>query len=541
MGTFQDLTGQQSGTLIANKYLGNSLWQCQCQKCGNIININTSHFNKNKILGRDGCKHAQTIAVGNTFGMLTVISQAQDYIKPKSGAHERQWHCRCLCGREKDILECNLKAYKSLSCGLCNNRISIPEKMIVYYLSQIFDNIEENYRPDFLDGKEIDIFIPAINLGIEYDGERWHQNLEQDIHKNQLCTNHQIQIIRIREPKCPDDEQLGLRIITPKPTTNGTHMTLPIQQLIALLKTRFQIDSNIDIDCLRDNADICKTIISTAGFNSLALKFPEIAKEWDFQQNAPLTPDKVPAHSGKKAFWICPKGHSYSSVIASRTGNDACGCPICSNVGTAIYQNGMYIGEHSLLHDRPDIAKEFMEDKNGISADNIAVSSNKKMWFRCSQCGHEWASKVNNRTSKNAQGCPKCARQKQKVTRRQNTLKQKSSLLDSYPELCNEWDLDQNTIQPWEITSGSGYNAYWICPKGHHYQTTVNHRTSSKASGCPICAGKHHKIQNIDTGEIFDSLATAAKSIGVKIGDNIRSCCKGKQLTAGGYHWQYIN
>ena len=53
---------------------------------------------------------------------------------------------------------------------------------------------------------------------------------------------------------------------------------------------------------------------------------------------------------------------------------------------------------------------EFDEQKNGISADNIAVASNKKMWWKCAVCGFEWQSKVNNRTRSLKTGCPECAR-----------------------------------------------------------------------------------------------------------------------------------
>ncbi len=417
MGEFIDLTGKQSGTLVAIEYIGNSKWRCKCTRCGNIVEINTCWFNKNPRLNRDGCKHIKQISIGDVFGQLTVVERAEDYIKPKSGSHERQWRCKCICGKEKIVLESNLKANKSLSCGLCSNRISIPEKMIYFYLSQLFDDIQENFRPSFLDGKEIDIFLPSLCLGIEYDGERWHKILESDLEKNKKCLENGIHLIHIREPNCPKSNDFEYQIITPKPTANGSHMTLPIKQIIDILKTKFYVSCDIDVDCLRDNADICKAIFSSAGFNSLLIKNPEIAAEWDYEKNSPLTPDKVPAHSGKKVWWICPKGHSYSSVVSSRTGTDKCGCPICSNKGKNLYHNGKYIGEHSLAKIRPDIAIEFDEEKNGISSDDISVQSNKKMWFKCSKCGFEWQTKVNNRTSTNNQGCPICAKEKVRLSR----------------------------------------------------------------------------------------------------------------------------
>ena len=493
MGGFTDLTGKQSGVLVAKKYLGNSLWDCECIVCGNHITISTYWFNKNIKLNRDGCKHVKHIQVGDTFGLLSVVEQdSEDYVKPKSGKHERKWICRCTCGRTKSILESNLKSLKSVSCGLCGNRISVPEKAILFYLSMVFSNIQENYRPDFLAGKEIDIFIPGLNLGIEYDGEHWHGDLDKDLLKNSVCKDNGITLLRIREPKCIASNELAPYIVTPKPLTNGSHMTEPIKQLITFINTSYDQEITIDIDCLRDNAEICKTVVNSTQAKSLAELFPMIAKEWDYAKNAPLTPDLVAAHSGKKAYWICENGHSYSSVIASRTSDDACGCPVCSNAGPVLYQDGMYIGEHSLAKDAPEIALEFDAQKNGISADNIAVSSNKKMWWKCSVCGYEWQSKVNNRTSSLKTGCPQCARvqNKQGNKKRENLVAKNGSLLDHYPELCQEWDYDKNEIKPTEVSSGSVKKVWWICNSGHHYQSCINHRTSKKKTGCPYCANK---------------------------------------------------
>ena len=214
MGSFQNLKGIQSGSLIAKEYLGNSKWLCVCKECNNKVIITTNWFNKNKILGRAGCKHAKEIQIGDKFGYLTIKAKVNDYVKPKSGAHEKVWLCECICGREKEILECNLKSHKSLSCGICKSKISFPEKMIYFYLSKYFKDIKEQYHPKFLGGREIDVFIPSLNVGIEYDGYRWHKDINKDMLKNNICNKQGITIIRIREPKCPDIE-MKYCIITP--------------------------------------------------------------------------------------------------------------------------------------------------------------------------------------------------------------------------------------------------------------------------------------------------------------------------------------
>lgn len=495
MGNFQDLTNQISGTLKAKEYLGNSKWLCECLKCGNEVVIATEWFNRNQRLGRDGCKHAKKIKVGDTFGFLTVVAPSDDYIKPKSKAHEPTWECLCTCGRTKVVLESNLKAYKSLTCGLCSNRVSIPEKAIVFYLQQCFDEVIENFRPDFLMGKEIDIYIPSIKLGIEYDGVRWHKNSEGDIEKNKILFRNGINVVRIREPGCPSLGDSSICIITPKTTTNATHMTVPIKQLLSYISKTYGIKTATDIDCIRDNADICKSIVYYNEERSLLSLFPEIAKEWDYDKNFPLTPDQVAAHSGRKVWWLCENGHSYSSVISSKTGNRRCSCPICSGKGGGANKNGIYIGLRNLGKFRPEIAIDFDEKKNGLSAFEIAVSSNKKVWWKCHICGHEWQAKVNNRTSSINTGCPMCSKKLNKSgkSRVKNLISKNGSLLDNHEKICEEWDYAQNDIlgiKPNEVTSGSNKKVWWTCRIcGHKWESSIANR-AKKGSGCPRCAGR---------------------------------------------------
>lgn len=44
----------------------------------------------------------------------------------------------------------------------------------------------------------------------------------------------------------------------------------------------------------------------------------------------------------------------------------------------------------------------------------------------------------------------------------------------------------------------------------------------------------------IETEEIFPCIREAERKLGVA-NQHISDCCKGKQKTAGGYHWKYID
>ena len=91
------------------------------------------------------------------------------------------------------------------SCPICAKElhVSFQEKAIAYFLKRAGLEIEESYKPDWLGRSELDIYIPALKVGIEYDGEAWHKSGRKDINKDLLCFANGVVLIRIREPNCP--------------------------------------------------------------------------------------------------------------------------------------------------------------------------------------------------------------------------------------------------------------------------------------------------------------------------------------------------
>ncbi len=135
----------------------------------------------------------------------------------------------------------------------------------------------------------------------------------------------------------------------------------------------------------------------------LSITNPELAKEWDYIKNAPLTPNDVTAGSGNKVWWKCSKGHEWQATIFHRNPHNAIkgtGCPICS--GKKVMR-----GYNDLQTKRPDIANEWNYDKNIDSQPyDFTYKSNKTVWWKC-QYGHEWKAKISDRTRGN--GCPFCS------------------------------------------------------------------------------------------------------------------------------------
>lgn len=48
------------------------------------------------------------------------------------------------------------------------------------------------------------------------------------------------------------------------------------------------------------------------------------------------------------------------------------------------------------------------------------------------------------------------------------------------------------------------------------------------------------KVRNLDTGEVFNSIADACRKYGIKNHANIVSACTGRHHTCNGFRWEYV-
>lgn len=217
------------------------------------------------------------------------------------------------------------------------------------------------------------------------------------------------------------------------------------------------------------------------GTISLSVSNPMLCKDWDYEKNAPITPNDVTSGSNQKAWWICSKGHSWTATVGSR--NSGSGCPYCS---------GRYAisGETDLQTLYPNIAKEWHPTKNGqVIPTEISAHSPKKAWWLCPK-GHSYESSISNRVDRN-DGCPYCSGKR--------TLKGYNDFetwcrTNRHSELLQEWDYEKNSILPSEISPKNNKKVWWKCPLGHEWDAAIGSRTSGRPSGCPFCSNPPKKI-----------------------------------------------
>ena len=390
-------------------------------------------------------------------------------IEVSKGSEKQVWW-KCIKGHSWSAAVYSRAS--GIGCPSCAKEFqaSFPEKAIYFYIKRIFPDATANYRSNQINSLELDIFIPSLQIGIEYDGERWHQKIENDLFKNKLCSEMGIVLIRIREPACPflSDE----RSICILRESKKTGLDITIRHLLIKIREIVDIDCSIDINLERDRTAIFNLLNPVEKDNNILLINPTLASEWDYQKNGCLLPQMVTAGSDKKVWWTCNMGHSYQASVASRARGR--GCPICS--GKKILK-----GFNDFKSKCPELAKDWDYTKNDITPDMVAWGSDKKFWWICAE-GHSYQCSINNRRS--GQACPICSNKK--------VLPGFNDINTTHPHLACEWDYEQNQIHPTDVTAGSHKKAWWICSVcGYKWITPIYHRTSGH--GCPECAKERRK------------------------------------------------
>lgn len=377
------------------------------------------------------------------------------------GSNIKVWW-KCRKGHE---WQASITSRTSAHCGcpVCQKELntSFCEQAVYYYCSKVTK--ADNRNIDF--GKEIDIYLPIYNIGIEYNGKFYHKDKKDaDNKKVEFFAQKNIRIITITEGK---QNIVSGDIIEYIYNSNKSSLNWVIHELFKLLNFNFS-----DINCERDYSEILSQYLTLEKKNSLAFKYPGIAKEWNYEKNISLTPEMVSYASQKLIWWKCALGHEWQENVSSRTLNGF-GCPYCSG-------HQVLLGFNDLVTKKPKLAEEWNYSKNGNLLPNmVTIGSNKSVWWKCT-LGHEWQALISKRALA-GNNCPYCTGKK--------VLSGYNDLVTINPPLAQEWNYEKNNeLLPTIVTANSRKKVWWKCALGHEWQAVIASRNNG--TGCPYCANK---------------------------------------------------
>ena len=451
-------------------------WQCK---------INSKHVYQSRVSHRtkrlQGCPYCANKKINETNSLSTLNHElAKEWhptkngnLTPKQvgpGSGKKVWWL-CSVTPEHEWQAVIDSRNSGRGCPKCKSQTSAPELRIYAEFQKIFQNVENRKK---IDGKELDIYLPDYNIGIEYDGVRWHLGKEIiDKEKIKYFKNINIKVFRVREEPLEKiskwDVLVHKRRFLKKDVNN---LLLNLSKFEPKIKENYlqYIQSNEFINNDKYN-EYLSYLPNPIPELSLKFKQPTLSKEWDYVKNKPLLPSSFTESSGKIVNWICIKdnSHKWKATIASRTNGN--GCPFCSNQKVSATNN--------LKFKNPELLKEWHPTKNGdLTPEMVIAGSHKKVWWKCPKgIDHEWKAAPFNRIK--GIGCPYCASQKVSVT---NNLKSLN------PNLAKIWHPTKNgKLTPEMVIAGSHKRVWWKCPKGddHEWKGTIQ---TQRKNICPFCA-----------------------------------------------------
>ena len=394
-------------------------------------------------------------------------------------------------------------------CPICQkaNHTSFPEQAILYYVKKYYPDAINGYKDIFERSMELDIYIPSIKVGIEYDGTAWHDNktnLKRDRKKYEICKKNDIYLIRVREKPYEQEEKMCDLLLVLKSERNSIDLDREIYHVLTSITTSyiaspyFKFDTWLDqqkqadnlrfglqlmdVNTKRDRRKIQKYLTEFVG--SLGEARPDLVEEWDYDKNAPLTPFNVKLSTNEKVWWKCKKcGHEWKTSIAERGGHDKTRCPVCAlKISAKKHHDFVLRKKGSLAATHPHLLEKWDYEKNSAKPEEVVAGSGEKVWWKCKKCGYSWQATISHMSARNSK-CPCC---QNKVC-----VPGVNDIATLYPHLLEDWNYEKNIINPSANTAG-GKRAFWKCHAcGHEWEAQIYNRI--KGVGCPKCAIERRK------------------------------------------------
>lgn len=190
-------------------------------------------------------------------------------------------------------------------------KTSRPEQYIYAYIKNIFPSAVRGKKFEWLLwNAEFDIFIPELNLAIEYDGFHWHKEKIglSDTEKNQLAKENNITLFRIRE-RGLDKTDCDYYIYDYNKTYDN--IDKPINEILDFINIKYnkQLEhiKDYDLEIIKQKA--LKNLREQKKEQSIIGVWKEIEKYWDYEQNEEIKPEDI--------------RHSYKNILKAK-------CPYCN-------------------------------------------------------------------------------------------------------------------------------------------------------------------------------------------------------------------
>lgn len=311
---------------------GNKVWWL-CRKCGH--EWQASPFNRTNGQGCPACT-GNVVVVGKNDLCTTHEALAKEWHPTKNGkklpgqysagSNSQPWWVCSKCGYEWKALISNRS--RGQGCPRCAGKVVLEEDS----LAAKFPELAAQWHPTLNGELKPTKVLPGSGIPVYWlckNGHHWQAAVSVRAlqkHGCPYCTNKQV---------WPGFNDLAFKHPELVPEWDESNPLSPNQVLAGSTKDYIWKCSKGHVwkasAYQRTHSKGCPYCMGRrvlAGFNDLATTHPELAKEWDYEENK-LLPQQVTAGSNKKVSWICSKcGGKWRAIVWPR--RDGRGCPYCA-------------------------------------------------------------------------------------------------------------------------------------------------------------------------------------------------------------------
>tara|TARA_R100000951_G_scaffold25121_1_gene21243 strand:- start:7764 stop:9365 length:1602 start_codon:yes stop_codon:yes gene_type:complete len=374
-----------------------------CSKCKNSYDASAAH----RCVGGTGCNECSFQAMGdryrlnaaakNPFGKeYPYLLKEWDYDlneePPENfsiSSNKTAWW-KCPTGAhvsyERPI---NKQTKRTFGCPKCQTTGTSRNELRVFCeIKSCFKDTSWRHK---IFGHEVDIFIPELSIGIEYDGSYWHKDkFKDDLQKTEKLLEAGVKLIRLREFPLEIISNNCLKV----PNEEISHISLmKLYKQIEYLYSEYSrklgrlLESN---DFIADEE--FRTLLSRLPAPPLDQSFAEVCKDkakyWHYEKNYPATPDLFLPRSTFKAQWKCVKDschHKFTDTIDAVYSRKYA-CPECGKKASATNRVKNKKNKITALIERPALRPFLVREALEI-AERVGPGSHKVVEGICPKCG----------------------------------------------------------------------------------------------------------------------------------------------------------
>lgn len=200
------------------EYLGANTKVCIiCPEHGEFLQTPSAHIN-----GKEGCP-----VCGNKLKNQVSKLTTEEFVEKAKKIHGNKYDysnveyvdydtkVKIICPEHGEFWQSPDSHLQGKGCRLCNWSISKAEEKLISFINNELGIETINHDRTIISPYELDIYIPSLKIGIEYNGLFWHSEYfgkDKNYHLNKLnvCNKKGIKLIQIFEDEYINKQEIVL-------------------------------------------------------------------------------------------------------------------------------------------------------------------------------------------------------------------------------------------------------------------------------------------------------------------------------------------